>query len=432
MLLNGCEEMPPTSTPRTAVHTSDLSPEDFALSAGKIVSRTGLAGPFQLLSGTIDDYENQSQKPELVWFGGTEEDPFCVWVSYPGGAYLKLKWPTPSEAGFCQSALDCIISDLERGGGTRERYLIPELTGPDWSIASISYGEDDALDLSEVEGESLIDLMSELNGFEDLPEDWLFSIDGGVLVLSVPHGTAITLIELGSGLEVEFEGPSFDGAPPSSLTDPLTVALAGPLDDVIQQYEELLTTYTGLLGESIEGHAGTTEGAIETAYSAYTKVNVRWTDADGDPRVSYKDPVNGWYHPVEKAINSTVAYTYAPSNASTVSGTTIDQTIDLTSYGVPANARFAHLKLIITMGNVSASSGSTEIVAGGLEGLKTGFVHDFYMTHTHAELVARERLQCENLKVRVKAGEQIRLTFTAYKAANHFVTVAVEVVGWSR
>lgn len=418
--------------PRTQVHTSDLSPNDFGILSGKIVSRLGLAGPFLLSEGTIDDYVNQSQKPELVWLGGTEADPYCIWISFPSGGYMKLKWPTPSEAGFCQSALNCIISDLEQGGGTRERYLIPELTGPDWSIVEVLYGDDDDAQFSLIEGSSLIDLMGELNGAETLPDDWLFSIDGGVLVLSVPHGTNVTAIELGSGLVVEYEGPSFDGAPPSSLTGPLTEALAGPLDDVIQQYEELLTTYTGLLGESVEGHAGTTEAAIQTAYSSYTKVNVRWTDADGDPRISYKDPVNGWYHPVEKAINSTVAYTYAPSNASTVSGTTIDQTIDLSSYGVPANARFAHLKLIITMGNVSASSGSTEIVAGGLEGLKTGFVHDFYMTHTHTELVARERLQCENLKVRVKAGEQIRLTFTAYKAANHFVTVAVEVVGWSR
>lgn len=332
------------------VQTSDLSPDDFGLLAGKVVSRTGLSGPYQLLSGTIDDYENQSQKPELVWFGGTVEDPFCIWISYPGGSYTKIKWPTPSEAGFCQSALDCIIADLEQGGGTRERYLIPELAGPDWSIASITYDDGEMLDMSSVEGESLIELMGLLNAFEDLPEDWLFSIDGGVLVLSTPHGTSVTLIELGSGLEVEFEGPSFDGAPGSTLTDPLTVALAGPLADLIQQYEEILTTYTGLLGDSVEGHAGTTETAIETAYSAYTKANVRWTDADGDPRVSYKDPVNGWYHPANKTYPGVIGdYVF------TTIGTGSPIGILTMPTKVPADAKYVKFALRCT----SPTSGHT-------------------------------------------------------------------------
>lgn len=313
------------------LHTSDLSPDDFAILANKVVSRTGLAGPYQLLSGTIDDYENQSGKPELVWLGGTEEDPFCIWVSYPGGAYLKLKWPTPSEAGFCQSVLDCIVSDLERGGGTRERYLIPELTGPDWQIVEVLYGDGDDAQFGLIEGESLIDLMGELNGAETLPEDWLFSIDGGVLVLSVPHGTNVTSIELGSGAVVEFDGPSFDGAPGSTLTDPLTEALAGPLDLLIQQYEELLTTYTGLLGESVEFSSATTEAAVESAYSAYIKANVRWTDADGDPRISYKTPTNVWYHPVNKFISPQVV------KSRTTSGTE-SGALDVSAF-VPSNAK---------------------------------------------------------------------------------------------
>lgn len=400
--------------PRTQVHTSDLSPDDFGLLAGKIVARTGLAGPFQLLSGTIDDYENQTQKPELVWLGGTVEDPFCVWVSYPGGAYLKLKWPTPSEDGFCQSAIDCIISDLEQGGGTRERYLIPELTGPDWSIASIAYGDDDTLDLTSVEGESLIDLMGELNGFEDLPEDWLFSIDGGVLVLSVPHGTAITLIELGSGLEVEFEGPSFDGAPPSSLTDPLTVALAGPLDDVIQQYEELLTTYTGLLGESIEGHAGTTEAAIETAYSAYTKVNVRWTDADGDPRVSYKDPVNGWYHPVEKEI----AHVEIASNVIDGTWTSVTPNV-ISAASLPANAKKVRLALYA---DGSASNAASVEVTNDIH---SGRLHPGGAPVFYADAPING-ISVNTVWVKIKSNGTIGCILTAGTRAQ------VYVVGWSR
>ncbi len=413
------------------VQTSDLSPDDFAILANKVVSRTGLAGPYQLLSGTIDDYENQSGKPELVWLGGTEEDPFCIWVSYPGGAYLKLKWPTPSETGFCQSVLDCIVADLERGGGTRERYLIPELTGPDWQIVEVLYGDGDDAQFGLIEGESLIDLMVELNGAETLPEDWLFSIDGGVLVLSVPHGTNVTSIELGSGAVVEFDGPSFDGAPGSTLTDPLTVALAGPLELIIQQYEELLTTYTGLLGESVEFSVATTEAGVESAYSAYLKATVRWTDADGDPRISYKTPTNVWYHPADKAITPTAIYSYTPSNASSVASSTVTGTVTPVTAGIPSNAKNIRMKVVVAMANISASSGTTYVANGTITGLR-GVEAEFHMARTHAELVTLERLLVESFTGRRKANGNFDISFNVQKTANHFLNVIVYATGWSR
>ena len=416
------------------LHTSDLSPDDFAILANKVVSRTGLAGPYQLLSGTIDDYENQSGKPELVWLGGTEEDPFCIWVSYPGGAYLKLKWPTPSEAGFCQSVLDCIVSDLERGGGTRERYLIPELTGPDWQIVEVLYGDGDDAQFGLIEGESLIDLMGELNGAETLPEDWLFSIDGGVLVLSVPHGTNVTSIELGSGAVVEFDGPSFDGAPGSTLTDPLTEALAGPLDLLIQQYEELLTTYTGLLGESVEFSAATTEAAVESAYSSYLKATVRWTDADGDPRISYKTPTNVWYHPVSKKIDRTEVYSFTPATAASISNLVQGPVVDLTDFGIPVDAKFVDLIVDVVLEIVSGSSGTSEVIQISVSSFGESY-GEAQISHSHSEISALRRVISKNLTISPEPdGPSLEfiLSYRLTKQAGHDVSVKVYAIRWSR
>lgn len=353
--LNSCTDMA-TSVPRTQLHSTDLSPDDFGMVAEKIVARSGLGGPYQLTEGTIADYENQSGKIDLVWYGGSESDPACIWLVFPDDSSVKIKWPAPSELGFCQTVIDCIIADLAKGGGTRERYLILGLEGPDWSIVEVLYGENDDAQFSTIVGESLIDLVGQLNGAESLPEDWLFSIDSGNLVLSTPYGTDVTAVELGSGLVVEFDGPTFEGAPASSLSEPMAEALAGPLDSIIEQYEEILGTYTGLLGESVEYSAATTEAAIETAYAAYLKAMVRWTDADGDARISYKDPVNGWYHPVTKYWTPSESWSSAfrikqyPAGASTPYSFDVEEFHSTSGIPEDATKAFVQIKVEIASG----------------------------------------------------------------------------------
>lgn len=285
-----------TVVPRTQLHTCDLDPDDFAIKAGKVVVKGGFAGPYQLTHGTIGGYTNQSGKPELVWAGGTEAEPACVWVVYPDGTHVKIKWPLPFEEEYCEAVKECFLDDLNQGGGELEKYLITEMDGPTWAILSVHYGEGQVVDFSGDVGSDLIDLMGHLNLSPNLPDGWLWTIESGVLVLNAPYGTGVTLVEMPGGEEQTFTAPSIPGSPPSSLTGPLTTALAGPLDTVINQYNSLLVTYTGLLGSSLGASTNDTSAAVEAEYSSYSTATVRWTDADGEARISYKDPVNGWQH----------------------------------------------------------------------------------------------------------------------------------------
>jgi len=110
-----------TVVPRTQLHTCDLDPDDFAIKAGKVVVKGGFAGPYQLTQGTIGSYTNQSGKPELVWAGGTEAEPACVWVVYPDGTHVKIKWPLPFEEEYCEAVKECFLDDLNQGGGELEK-----------------------------------------------------------------------------------------------------------------------------------------------------------------------------------------------------------------------------------------------------------------------------------------------------------------------
>lgn len=329
-----------TVVPRTQLHTCDLDPDDFAIKAGKVVVKGGFAGPYQLTHGTIGSYTNQSGKPELVWAGGTEAEPACVWVVYPDGTHVKIKWPLPFEEEYCEAVKECFLDDLNQGGGELEKYLITEMDGPTWTILSVHYGEGQVVDFSGDGGSDLIDLMGHLNLSPNLPDGWLWTIESGVLVLNVPYGTDVTLVEMPGGEEQTFTAPSIPGSPPSSLTGPLTTALAGPLDTVINQYNSLLVTYTGLLGSSVGSSTNDNHTAVEAEYSSYSTATVRWTDSDGDPRVSYKDPVNGWYHPVTKR--------FAPVQVKarlSVSGTESGP-LDVSS-AVPADARFVQIGIVV-------------------------------------------------------------------------------------
>lgn len=285
-----------TVVPRTQLHTCDLDPDDFAIKAGKVVVKGGFAGPYQLTQGTIGGYTNQSGKPELVWAGGTEAEPACVWVVYPDGAHVKIKWPLPFEEAYCEAVKECFLDDLNQGGGELDKYLITEMDGPTWAILSVHYGEGQVVDFSGDGGSDLIDLMGHLNLSPNLPDGWLWTIESGVLVLNVPYGTGVTLVEMPGGEEQTFTAPSIPGSPPSSLTGPLTTALAGPLDVVIDQYNSLLVSYTGLLGSTVGASSNDNHSDVETEYSSYSTATVRWTHVLGIPYISYKEPVNGWHH----------------------------------------------------------------------------------------------------------------------------------------
>jgi hypothetical protein len=421
-----------TVDPRTMLHSTDLDGEDFALKDGKIVLKQGLAGPFELTEGTISSYENQSGKPELVWYGGTETEPSCSWIVYPDDTSVKIKWPSPSEFGFCQAAVDCTIADLERGGGTDDKYIISSLTGAPWEIVEVLYGDGLEAQFSADSGDSLIALMGALNDSENLPDGWLFSIASGYLVLTVPYGTDVTAIELGSGVITTFTAPSVSGSPGSQLAAPMALSLAGPMDVVIAQYEALLSSYAGALANAFGVGTATTEAAIQTEFTANSKIEVRWTDSDGDKRISYKDPVNGWYHPVTKSVPSIQVYS---SSTPGVGGSpwTIGltgQSIDVTTGVVPADAKFVNIEVDAII--VAATTGSgTSRIAGNVNG-KNGGIR-FSLQATGTELGSSgDRATYATARVAVKSGGIVSLTLNANSVVNHIALIFIYVTGWER
>ena len=385
--------------------------------AEKIVARSGLGGPYQLLEGTIADYENQSGKIDFVWYGGSESDPACAWLVFPDDSSVKIKWPAPSELGFCQTVIDCIIADLAKGGGTDDKYLVPELAGPTWQVLSVIYGEDDTeVDFSDVTEDDLIALVGALNNHDDLPDGWLWSISSGVLVLSVPHDTGVTQISIAGGFEIDFTAPSVIGTPASQLAEPMAEALAGPMDTVIAQYEALLETYAGVLANTFGVGVGDTEAEIETEFTANAKIEVRWTDADGDPRVSYKDPVNGWYHPVYKEV-------FPIEFFSTISATTVSTTPAIAGVsGIPSDATHVFVSLSVSK-STGTSNGSVEasILTDGLTNLNTRF----RVTSSNGD--GRNRAA---YKVKIKSDGTIGCYYNPIAADNP--SAEFHITGWSR
>lgn len=424
-----------SSVPRTQVHSSDLSSDDFGLIAGKIVSTTGLAGPVQLTEGTIDDYDNTSGKGEVVWYGGTQEEPGCVWIVFANNQYVKIKWPSPSEEGFCQAVVDCAIADLAKGGGTDDKYLVPELAGPTWQLLSVIYGEDDTeVDFSDVIEDDLIALVGALNDHDDLPDGWLWSISSSVLVLSVPHDTDVSQISIAGGFEIDFTAPSVIGTPASQLAAPMAESLAGPMDVVIAQYEAMLETYAGVLANAFGVGTATTEVGIETEFTANSKIEVRWTDADGDARISYKDPVNGWYHPITKAINVLQVYTNGTPGvgASTWDVDNDSIVIDVTTGAVPADARFVDVRVDLLVAAATTGTGTSSI-NGTIIGRNTGAVMSFDLRATGTELGASGSKTKEiNARVPVKANGTIVLDLDANSVVNHIVSIFIHVTAWER
>src|SRR5690606_27169296 len=142
-----------------------------------------------------------SGKPELVWAGGTEAEPACVWVVYPDGTHVKIKWPLPFEEEYCEAVKECFLNDLNQGGGELEKYFITEMDGTTWTILSIHYGESQVIDYTNDVGRLLIALMLNLNLSPNHPYECLWTLESIVLVLNTTNATGVTLVEMPVGEE---------------------------------------------------------------------------------------------------------------------------------------------------------------------------------------------------------------------------------------
>lgn len=94
----------------------------------------------------------------------------------------------PVDNEVCDSIIDCVAEDLQKGCGSAECCVLPQYTGV-WAIDSIVIGTPPALtniDLSAATGTDLASGIAALNADPNLPGGWSFVDQGGQLGIKKP------------------------------------------------------------------------------------------------------------------------------------------------------------------------------------------------------------------------------------------------------
>lgn len=100
----------------------------------------------------------------------------------------------------------------------------------------------------------------------------------------------------------------------------------------------------------------TTEEEVEAEYVESSAIALRWTDSDGDARISYKDPTRGWYHPVEKILELPTKDAFLDVERSTAGVSHDARFFTREEMGIPSNA--SRVKLYVSS-TCAGSNGST-------------------------------------------------------------------------
>jgi hypothetical protein len=247
-----------------------------------------------------------------------------------------------SDLDTCNGIVNCINHNLANPP-QQDIYALPELDGAPWVINQVTYGEPLTLvvDFSACSGTNLDDLVLELNSCSSNPLGWVWVNSGGVLKVCVAPGTNILTISFGSPLQVV----NFNGNPTTPGDD---------YPDLCKEISECLQT-RGLLAGMTKSFS-TTELAIQAEYNTQIYAFVKWVDSDGDDRLSYKDPINGWYHPVKKAFKAgyeILVYSAQRLGLPTAAPLIYSQSINLVSLGVPSDAKFIDLQMTVKVTRTS-------------------------------------------------------------------------------
>jgi hypothetical protein len=263
------------------------------------------------------------------WFIFINDLTNSVYLNNNGEAML-LGTLEDSNLDTCTGIINCIIHNLNNPP-EQDQYALPELDDAPWIVKQVVYGDSQVADFTDCDGDSLSQLVLALNSCPANPSGWSWVDNGGVLTLCVPSGTGILTISYGSPTAVV----NFAGVP--------TVA-GDDYPDLCQEIGACLQA-RGLAGGA-SGSELNTEEDVEAAYSSQQTVTVRWKDAQNVQRVSFKDPINGWYHPVDKRMANTTIYSDSVSGSPTDTFFVNNLDVDLEPFGIPNDAAFVTLDVI--------------------------------------------------------------------------------------
>jgi len=282
----------------------------------------------------------------------------------------------------------------------------------------VTYGSPaQVADFTACTGTDLDDLVMSLNACPNNPAFWNWVNVGGVLVLCVPALTAILTISFSTPTQVV----NYAGVPTTAGDN---------YPDLCQQTADCLMDRGLLDGVGVNVSALTTETQVQNQYAGSAQMTVRWVDDQGDPRISYKDPVNGWYHPVDRLTAPvTVLELVRTPDMFLVSGSPVPSTLDPS--GVPDSAKYLDVMLVVRIRNVSGSGGNS---VGRLQILSNSgaLLAGVTLHSTHAELLVFDRIEVRNARIRLTPGLDCTFTRDIGKQLGHEVTLQIFATGWGR
>lgn len=238
----------------------------------------------------------------------------------------------------CADIIACVATNIEAGEPDPDRWAMPQVTtgGSTWIIESVVYKPGETTLSANFatcsSGATTLDeLVDALNNCPNNPAGWVWVNSGGVLTLCTPVGDNVLTVtyDVGSGSQVI----NFNGVPTVAGEDRV---------DLISLIVNAITNRNMSIGTSFSDND--TEAEIESEFNSASSATVKWVDADGDDRISYKSPDGDWYHPAEKQI-SDEPYIFKVTRSTNGNTGHVSQQIDLTGHQVPSDAKSVDISI---------------------------------------------------------------------------------------
>ena len=243
-------------------------------------------------------------------------------------------------------------SIIERGFLTLARKILRPKVLPNGSIVNVEHFEHGVQAVREVSAAELLGLTTD-PASGAVRQDVIQPTERNLVTKGLPVGMrrlgyVDTLIDGACGKIPAKEFLSYRGA--VFAEDELNINKAGGGPAVLnpvtvggETYYVLGTPKDGVLSGGFSASEIDNEEGIENAYKLFSQVSVSWTDEDGDRRISYKDASGNWYHPADKGFDVAEVVYNIEQTGNPVAAVDHTEEIELTSYGVPADAAFVYL-----------------------------------------------------------------------------------------
>lgn len=295
------------------------------------------------------------------WFFYVNDLTNGLFVNVGGSAKLVGFIDDPVDT-TCAQIVSCVAENIQAGPIAPDQYAITQLVGPDfWVIGDVVYGEGESpsvVDFEDcsAEAETLDELIGNLNACNDLPENWLFTNSGGVLVLCVPVGTHILTIQYdnGSGFQVV----NFNGVPTTA---------GGEGIDLIQLIINELASRDVVFGNVfVDDEDENTSAVVESTYNPIIKNDgaVFWKipseNAIGKSRLtraSVKDKDDNWQHLAYSGFKEHPAFVGQIQHLTTAAHSE-NEVYDISGI-IPDDATFVDVRVVIVSQVTSGGGGNT-------------------------------------------------------------------------